>query len=458
MNRILLLSSVMLALSCGQEPTAPLNSGTVRQSLREAARTHARDGAQLVADFVTGGFIDLALDDLCASMTDATEECTTPEIELEPADADEAIEDILTEFFSDDRVISENATEVIYAVRSASICGSDSECVAKLDQLMLRLIVSQPAPGTIQIVLRAANHDVFFLNLASDTISLEADLGEARAVVAENASIFDLMEQDIPTASGRVRLALHRLGARHYAADLAVTQDIAIHHSDSQGTYDVAIESATLIAVDADAAVESLVVTLAVDRVSASLPANAFDFLFEQSLGGGTATLELSGLTGSVDLANLENELTAIGLGLGQTTSSFSLDGADLLTVDVNENLGRELDLMITATDARYDVTVTPGATLSAHLFLQPLADRGHEVPAWALDSQNDASFTAAQGTPALSLTDDQVRIEIGTLRLESSASSAPVVIDAGMCVAADDSLDIDVVHPFSTVYGMSCN
>jgi hypothetical protein len=158
-----------------------------------------------------------------------------------------------------------------------------------------------------------------------------------------------------------------------------------------------------------------------------------------------------------MELQNPAHTLSVTGLGLGDETSALSLDEVVLFAVDLNESFGRQLDLLIEADDGSFSFTFDPAASATADIHLAPLADQGHDIPAWALDVQNSARFTADSGSPVLTLIEDRVRIDNGTLAFSTDALDRPALIEAGYCIAVDESIEVGEVHPFAAFYGGAC-
>ncbi len=439
--------------ACDRTPAEPLSSQTVRASLRDNARLHAHDSAGMLSDLLSSGFLEIAYRQACeATATEDGQDCSAPNLQLDQADVDAEVDDIVDKFFADDRVVSETPAEVVYAIPSRDICEDDAECIGDLDRLTLQLVATSPAPDSIDVVLRVSGHDPLVAHLAPDSIVVELDLAEARAAVAAHPDVFDLDASDLPTAVGRLEASLSRVSARHYQAALAVTEDIAV---ELPGRYALSIGAAPLLSVDVDAGAERVEATVAVDWVSATLPAPALDFLFDGLLEDGVAQVELGGLTAHAVLANADQNLTITGLGLGQTTTTLSLDGTQLIALDLNATFGRQLDLTVSAGDDRIGFAFSPAVTVAAGLFLQPLLDRGQDVPAWALDSTSEVRFTATSGPPALSISTERTRVDNGTLVFSSSEMASPVSVDAGLCIEANDTEDQS--HPFQSLYGATC-
>jgi hypothetical protein len=74
-----------------------------------------------------------------------------------------------------------------------------------------------------------------------------------------------------------------------------------------------------------------------------------------------------------------------------------------------------------------------------------------------ALDVETTARFTAASRSPAFTVIEDRVRIDNGTLELSTNALAEPALIEAGYCVAVDESVEVGEVHPFAAFYGGAC-
>ena len=164
-------------------------------------------------------------------------------------------------------------------------------------------------------------------------------------------------------------------------------------------------------------------------------------------------------------------------LGLGDTTTTATLDGRPLLALDLNAAAGRRLDVTAEKVAGGVAATFTPSMELALSLDGATLADQ-LDVPAWAMDEELQVTFDGAEA-PRIVLLDAMgddteplpgaerlqsiARVEAGRLTLSSSSLAAPVVVEADACLnhtgiaPVDGGAETEEPHPFSSVSGGLC-
>ena len=173
--------------------------------------------------------------------------------------------------------------------------------------------------------------------------------------------------------------------------------------------------------------------------------------------------------TGSDDTVSVTNA------GLGDSTTTVSYDGQQIIGLDLNPNHGRRFDLSVTSLEDIVELAVDPALVLQVALDLAKAPDMAEDAPEFMLDEDMTISLTGS--SPAVTMGDHGMRVESGTL-LMSSTSTEDVIVEAGMCMEMDSGDDTDVLfdeesgeevfmpeepedegdeHPFSAMKAAEC-
>jgi hypothetical protein len=160
----------------------------------------------------------------------------------------------------------------------------------------------------------------------------------------------------------------------------------------------------------------------------------------------GALELFLAGFQGTLEYVADSDALNLRGLGFGDKTSFIANDGQRLLALDLNAAQGRHLDVVLEPAGDRTKVSISPGFDLRLALAFHHIADQVDGIASQLLDDTWHFWFDGAH--PVVVAGDDQLRVESGTLHLESSADpSANTSVSAGQCLAetaASSGVDAD--------------
>lgn len=420
--------------------------------------------------------------------------------------------------FADGNVESASGGEVVYRLRSNVTCESgDDDCRALLDAVAIRLRVTSPADGDLAIVVQIDAHRPAKIELFRSRLAVEIDLAAVQASLEALARAgehgggsgrpFALEvddEEDLLEMSGRFSLSISSLPGDRFEARVDVLSPIRIVAFGADGiSFAMAAASPALVA-QLDEAARTVSVTASIGAFDLSGDASAFwggssyvecwgsseddEECAEHEEPGleGRLAIHLGGFDGTTTFHAGDEDgadvLQLLGFGLGNESSTVTLDGAPIFTLDLNPNAGRHVDLQLATTgDGAAELQVGP--SLEVALGIQ-LANLQHqlEVPDWALDERLVLRLDGAaapkirllgweidsppirDGREEEEVVDAAGAIEVvaGTLTLESKAR-ASIVVTAGMCLYGEEPAEFvteDVTvdeHPFDSLHADVC-
>lgn len=497
-KEMLLVWAALAACSPGAgDGLRPIDARTVSSTLEGALSDHSGSiahaieliqGARFLEDLDRALFVSDGSD--CSEAAEAT--CANePDDGLEQ-DAAELANEIVEHLFPEQAIESSSNTEIVYRVEGYRVCdeplGTPNDCARSIDELALRLRVTSPADGVLEIAVLVGDSrgNPTTLRIGVAEVSVDVDLGALADVLEQNPSTFDIHPDDLPSVmEGGFTIALRRNDERDYTASLAVTDSIVIESSRSDGPYALTIAAGPvpLLAIGVDAEARRATLDAAFGAIDATTAFSMVSGLFEQceapSDGAdpacerptllGTLGFHLAGLTGHAVLDVGLERLMLSGLGFGTEQSRITLDGLDLVTFDLNALASRTVDVGISGGTDAIEVTVSPSLTLAVGLDLARIADQVDDVPAWMLHDRASVSFSG-DPSPALLIprsSDDLGGLDLvlgvlrGTLTLASSTLAEPTVIGSGACMFVDEtrttSEDGIDDHPFSLLRTASC-
>jgi hypothetical protein len=379
---------------------------------------------------------------------------------------------------------AETSTSATYRIGADVLCEDDApdvtsgasdgeldpECVDEVERLQPRVVLTSPSEGDIDLTLQlgAEHHEPLTLALYHDSLGVRLDLGEALAVARELGDEEDV--ENIDALAGVVELRLVEHAARDYSLEVNVLEAIETQ-IDSEGqslTASLAASSpAWNVSIDGNSQTLSAGIDLGALRISG--PLRAFASLFEgddEELAPGDAfapsieeeetprrvyrgalELFLAGLSGTVSYTANTDVLAFDDLGYGDATSTIKHDGNTLLSLDLNANAGRHVNLRVSpAPDGGAQVSITPSFDLQLAFAFHHIADQFEELSESLLDSTLRVWFEG--NAPTLHVGDERFQVTSGTLHVESSANpEANVTVEAGMCLggtAESDSVEGD--------------
>lgn len=516
------VTTALLSAACGEEeaPVEKLDAAAVSGSAVDNLRaigTGAAESTDFVFDSGLLGYSREVADSGCAP---GELDCVAEEpidgsglAQLVQDSADFLEENVLIEA----NLESSSASSVTYRLRPESLCdqagsqtdpapagGGDvapdaegDDCARILTDVPVRLVVSSPAEGDVDVELLVgdARANPVDFRLHRDELGLTVDLAGVKAAVLELAAAMGEEVPQLPeVVAGVVDLSLRRDGPQDYTVAFSVLSAVEIAGSDPEYSIGIAVADPAF-QLRLDGASRTATVDFDVAAVDVVAPLDALwvrgEELCEPAEPGaepmpcgdplpallGTLAVHLGGASGELVYDGSSDRVTMTDLGLGDTTTTATLDGRPLLALDLNANAGRRLDL--TAEKVADGVAATFTASLDLALAIDgaTLADQ-LDVPAWAMDEELRVTFDGAEA-PRLVLLDAMgddtlpapgteqlrsvARVEAGRLTLSSSSLAAPIVVETDACLnhtesaPVDGGLETEEPHPFSSASGGVC-
>ncbi|HLU69103.1 MAG TPA: hypothetical protein VKZ63_22630 [Kofleriaceae bacterium] len=320
---------------------------------------------------------------------------------------------------------------------------TDPECLDTFAQLELRLRAELVDDGLDLTLLVGPERDApLAVELRPARAALVVDLAGAAGAIAHVAAVIG-EEIELPEVlEGQIALALDVMGPQHVTLALEVREAIRVELDTADGRLAVSTEARTpLAALGLDGDDREIQLQVDVGRTVLSMPHAMMD---PDSRASGTFALDWKGLSFTALARDGSEQVAISSIGLGDSTSTISLDDTTLVAVDLNPDDGRRAALTLApAPDGGLPIaTFDPGLDLTIDVFLQPLADAGDAVEAWLLDDTyrlaiaGDQPATQAIAGDDLAGTPGALRVTRGSLTV--AADSDAVVVEAGSCLIAD--------------------
>jgi hypothetical protein len=332
----------------------------------------------------------------------------------------------------------------IYRIRGAAFCEIDgvvdAECAASIDDMELRVRATAAGDGMdIGFRFGPEQDEPFVLELRSDRLSAVVDLADLK-----DAAVFlggGEAEAELPKVmEGVVAFSLLVPSETEVEVQVGVREAIRFE-TDSSGTGPaMKLETAASDpAYSVRMREDSLTMAVNVGRTRVTGP---WAEIQGDGLELGDLDIDWQGLTYEVNLAAGSDSLSVHNIGLGDGTSTVTLDGATLLSVDLNKDSGRRFDVELTLDAAGLPVlTMDPGIDLQVSYDLQPLQSGGVLIDAPLLSSSY--SFAVRGETPALQPVEADfltgfpggVRVVSGEIAISADGAADVLVVPAGKCL-----------------------
>lgn len=356
--------------------------------------------------------------------------------------------------FREENIIDRPAGAVVFALKGVDLCTplrsaepADPRCVQDIDRAQLALRGS----GDVDLTLLVGpnRYEPVVLRVRSkQSLAVEIDLAQATLASDYLQTIFNQGSGPVTTTSGsgKVELKLERHADTDYSLRLSILEDVTVRVTDPDGIARVFTSKATQ-------PLASLRVDGAARRISTELNAGPTEYqgLWSDWYSSASVSLRtpmvasLSGFHWSAVLQDGQNSHT-VNVGLGSGQSSLTFAGQKVFALDLNESLGRRLEMEWTKSAAGAPLLkIKPG--LHAQLFfkLQPVKDAGDSVSDDLLNATYAYSFLEQSGqVPSLEVLKPSndgtwqggVRLVSGQLTLSSNNPGLPSrSFSAGTCL-----------------------
>jgi hypothetical protein len=277
----------------------------------------------------------------------------------------------------------------------------------------------------------------------SDLIALEMDLPsayQATQVIEQTLGTDSPSDAHFDALTGKIRVALHKDGARKVTFSASVLDAIHVATLDSAGGLGPDVKLAAsdpTIAVTADGMLQAL--TVKVDM-------GALDVLGDwdpMSVASPNRDLrvQVGGLHGQATFTEASDEFVATGVGVGATT--VDAHGLRIFDLGLNPNDARRFDARVFVNaGGQPEVQVTPRFDLDLGFHLGRVASEYTTPPASHLLEEtygvlldNGGAPASVAAAPASATFGGGIKVTAGTLTISSTGAPQPIVVPAGKCL-----------------------
>ena len=363
--------------------------------------------------------------------------------------------------FTSDNVESSSSGDVTYLLRGDVVCDPDlffddagyNHCVSEVDALEIRLhaVMNGDDRLSLDILLGPDEIHPLSFTFSPEEVSATTILENVEPAVNHVADTFGEEPGTFPERlEGVVELGYYLDGDVAKFA-LHIHEDLGIE-VDGYEAFELDVEAAgEVLAFGVDMAAETLF-------GAASLGEFALHFETYDSYGGTepeTVGVELAGLTSEVSFDPGSEYVEWTGVGLGDGPAVISINGEEVIYIDLNSGIGGFFDAVLQLQDDDLKFSVEPGIELEIGTFFHRVADTYDGFDDWAYDEV--LSFVlGGDDNPAILFAEHGVEVLRGHLSLQSEDTDLGVDADAGMCI--DDGGDAtDWSHPFEHLVAEQC-
>jgi hypothetical protein len=362
-----------------------------------------------------------------------------------PADSATAIDADAEVAYLNDKLFTDanHVGDGIYQVPASLVCARatldpsgtivdtiDAKCAEQLAKVDLRIRTAKDAGAVVFAIQVDADHDEpLLLTLTHTSIALTLDLdGTQRAFVA----LASLLGQDVPNASlsGQVTGKLEILGAAKARASLSI--DRALSLAFAKAGADLGGPDALVLS---SAKAQVFTVTLDGSAKTGSFAVGLGDTVVKLPATSGKRTeLDLGGASLAASFAGGQ-PLALTHIGLGNHTTTLSINGVRAESIDLNPQDGRAFDVAV----SRDAATGTDTLTVTPKLDLQMTVDHavlGDQPPVY------DITRVLLDGSLRSSDASSQVQVTTGSFSIQTNPTGHGFTAAAGQCVTDSDAID----------------
>ena len=326
----------------------------------------------------------------------------------------------------------------------------DPDCVDEANRLQIRLRLSSPSEGDVdvELLLTASKRNPATLELYSNHVGVTVDLGEIKGTL-------DALDEDtgaLTSLAGKLGFELKRNAELDFSFLASVLADVNVGIENDAGE-EAVVEvgrSVPTFELRLDGNARKVTGTLDVGAVTVAGPLNAFRDLFDpehyDDFGDplprphytGMVHALLAGLEAGITFDGSKVKLALTHLGLGEQSSTLELDQNTLVKLDLNPSQGRHFDLALEKAGDETRATLVPTFDAQAVLGFAPLASQISDLPASLLDNTVHLWFDGQN--PSVETHGDALRVVTGTLNYSDAYDPAQnLTAVAGSCVADGD-------------------
>ena len=372
----------------------------------------------------------------------------------DPTDGQAVADELNTRLFTEANYEGDG----VYRVPPDLICETDPEtgasdpaCTSQVAEVRVRAVLAGADGVDFTLVLGAERAEPLTLALRPSAVTVEVDLGELARAATELGAVAGESAGIAVAMDGRVSARLEVVGTAHVAVSVAIDQPVHVAFADAgadpEGPDGFRIDSAEArplirFELDGAAAAGSLQIGLGSTQVHAP-----------DADTGRAIDVDLPGISATASVRAGE-PLRVTGIGLGDRTTTLSVNGQTAMTIDLNRDRGRRFDATITgdALDSTFAVSPAFEVRVSTdHAVLGDAAPR-FDVTRVALDG------ASAPALRSMTLSDGyttQLQVAAGRLTLETAPTEYGAIIDAPSCVG--EELRSDASGSYSVMVATAC-
>lgn len=350
--------------------------------------------------------------------------------------------------FTQANVVSSAGGATVFALTGAVLCSDGNsapsmDCVETVDKLGLKV----KATGGLDLTLQVGPSSLEPLVLrvrGGKSLALELDLDVGQRTyefVAQALGSRSSLGSTTIQSAGRVSFTLEKFAADDYQLSQAVSAPVAVTVTDQQGVsrrFNLESRSpAIALRLEGPARRGSLTV----DWGKATWSGPYRDFNASSALPGGL-DVSLAGLGAQLKFEDGKGSSVA-GLTLGNAQSFLSYAGRNFITVDLNDGLGRKVDVGWSKSARGLSFVLTPGIDLKVYTGFAVLKTptSGSTDPAFD-DTSWQGTFSAQSGNPTIEViaptqgSSGGVKLVNGAMTLKSNQpTDVPRTFNAGVCL-----------------------
>jgi len=351
--------------------------------------------------------------------------------------------------FADANIETSSDTQVTFLLRGSVVCGldfdgaPDQSCIDQVDSAQIRLKVTSPAAGDVDVavLIGAQKHNPLSIEVHQSLIAAEIDLGGLKGAISELSG--GEADPSLPTTmKGRIRGEVEALGANKARAAISVLTPIEV----AGGDYALSLgASSPALEVTADGTAKTLKALTNLGALRATVPYSTEtydDVTGDYSEVSQVLDVAIAGLTAQFDFTGATDALALTGLGLGDSTSTIKIDGAQILGIDLNADAGRKFSASIASAGDVTTIIVDPKFDLSMAMDFSSLTNN-QDMPARAMADVLSVVLDGA--TPTLKFTGENSTFEVVSGNLEMSLKNAgdSITVAAGQCLSTESDAPV---------------
>lgn len=223
-------------------------------------------------------------------------------------------------------------------------------CQALVGDMLVQIDATSDTAGTLTYLFQ--NQQLAAVGYAANSNSFELNLGTLKSLIDAEAALNPEVSEESPldTIQGAIRMSAiatnQTSGSEAGSVALEVSQPLVIASADAGNSF--SLGTGKILGMSADAGNESATIEIALGALQASET---------DEYNGAINSIDMKGLTATIDIANNANQLVVRNLGIGQGPLSIALDNAEVVNLGL-DTFGFNVSM------ENGDITLTGGLNL----------------------------------------------------------------------------------------------